>query len=167
MIPIYSEQLQYWLDISDAADESGYENTAGVLTWTPSATLSEYKPAFLERAISPTFKRTSGYTIDSQFAAMSDEPTHEYFIAHEDMTNVVTNVVRVDMFDPVTGGYRARRAAFYMTVAPLTQNANEPFKIPPTFNMTDDGWTHGVFNVDTRTFTPDSEEETVTENAGE
>lgn len=152
MLPIYSDQIQHYIDTGEAEAEA-YENATALLTFTPTFERNEYAPSYIERSNNPKFRRGGTYTIEMEADAMSDQPLHAFVMEHEHDSNVPVKVVRVKLFEGAAGAYGAERAEFLMNVSPLQPTANEPVKLSATFDMSSAEWETGTWNESTKKFT--------------
>ena len=152
MIPIYSDSIQHFMDIG-TGETANFANATALLTFTPTFDKNEYSPSYIERSVSPKFRRGGTYTIETSGDAMSDEPLHLWLMEHEHDDNVVVPIVRVKTYDGTATARSAERAVFSMNVSPLQLTANEPVKINATFDMSSSAWETGTWNESTKTFT--------------
>jgi len=157
--PITTEKIQHWL--LTGVDE--FTNVTEAIAFDPSVDLTTYDPSYKDRLNQPSYVTGKKTTVEAEIDLLDDGDLHAFLIDNEDNINVETEIVRVYMFDEVmagetgTGTYRAKKAAFNMTLNPIDGAAGEVLKATGTFSMTSDGWTEGVFDPDTTTFTPDAE----------
>lgn len=156
---VTTDQIQYWLEC-DGAFVRVTENSA----FDASNDLSTYSPTYKDRMNQTEYVTGRKTTIEMDIDLLSPGTLQEWLLDNEDEVNVETEVVRVFMFKEVmageplagTGTYRAKKAAFVLTQNPVDGAAGEAAKLTGTLTMTSDGWTPGVFDPETATFTPDA-----------
>lgn len=148
---VTTDQIQYWIK-AGADFVRVTENSA----FDPSSDLSTYDPTYKDRVNQPSYVTGKKTTIEMDIDLIDPGTLQEWLLANEDEVNVATEVVRVMMFQPATPGpgYEAKKAAFNLTQNPADGSAGEAVKLTGTLAMTSDGWTAGVFDPDTATFTP-------------
>lgn len=152
--PIWSKQIQHWIDIKAAGETTAkFANATELLTWNPTQDKEEYAPKYIERGTSPKYKTGGSFSIEMETDAMKDSELHTWLMSHEHDDNVSADIVRVKTFSGETTAMDAELATFSMNMAPIKLSANEPAKLNPTFDMTSDGWTAGTWNNTTKAFT--------------
>lgn len=148
---VTTDQIQYWIK-AGADFVRVTENSA----FDPSSDLSTYDPTYKDRVNQPSYVTGRKTTIEMDIDLVTPGTLQDWLLANEDVVNVETEVVRVMMFSPAVPGpgYEAKKATFNLTQNPIDGSAGEAVKLTGTLSMTSDGWTVGVFDPDTATFTP-------------
>jgi hypothetical protein len=84
----------------------------------------------------------------------SSEPTWPSSGTVTDGTATWTYVGSAEGHPVGASGYAAKKATFTLTQNPIDGPAGEAAKATGTLNMKSDGWTEGLFDTGTKTFTP-------------
>ncbi|MDR1421362.1 MAG: hypothetical protein LBI64_00655, partial [Coriobacteriales bacterium] len=99
-----------------------------------------------EYAASKTYK----YDVDID---LEDQPLQDWFVEHEDDSNVATSVVRIWAEEGSATARPARKADFLWNGNPLDGDANGPIKTTGVLTMVSDGWVVGTFDPTAGIFT--------------
>ena len=155
MKPIFSDQIQYFMDISSSTT-ADFENVTSLLSVSPARDKTSYAPNYIERSVSPEWQTGGTFKLDFQMDAMEDSDLHEFLMSKEHTDNVQVKVVRVKRFEAgtTTGTYAAEQATFNLNMAPLGQEANAPVKLNASLSMVSDGWSAGTWTKATSAFAP-------------
>ncbi|MDR3053323.1 MAG: hypothetical protein LBU48_05640 [Coriobacteriales bacterium] len=155
--PIYTYDIQYYIDISDTAGGASptpnFANVTEDTAFDPSREYSTYSPSYKDREVQPEYDTSSKYGIAMDVDIFENQAFQEWLVAHEDDKNVPTSIVRVWAKKGTEQARPAKMAAFGLTMDPLDGPAGEFLKGKGKLKMTSNGWTAGTFNETTKVFT--------------
>lgn len=156
-VPIWGDELQYFIDVGTSGSPECHEATH-LLSWEDDGDEQAYEPSYIDKRLPSKYVLGKTANISYEKDAFKNNDLDDFFIAHEEQTNIAVNVIRVYTWMEGTGGagkYVAKQAPFLLSVNPLSKpNTGEPVKITGSLSMADSGsWETGTWDPSAKTFT--------------
>lgn len=150
--PIYSYSLEDYIDIGDGSS-SKYVKATNMLTWDVTSDVNEYEAECIDYKTAKKFVQSRTCSIEVEQIAMRNNEVASWFFDHENDFDVPTKIVRVKRWTESEGKCEAKMAAFKFNASEPVKEFNSPLKLGGTFERSDDGWTPGEFDLETKAFT--------------
>lgn len=155
-VPVWGYELEHYVNIG-TTESANWIKATELLSWEMAGEAKTYEPSWIDRKNNPTFTYGRSCTINFEKDTMRGGAIESWIMNNRNKIEIPCQIARVFTWLDAgeEGGNQcvADLAAFnFSPNAPHNNNQGQPVNMSGTFNMSDDDWTEGKWDLTTNTF---------------